>query len=200
MSDWISPTEASRMIEDRTPPTMAEGFRVGVALATLAPSVEILGRAKLQPRKPAAEDYGNPVLWPVTAANWRVVLAPNTPDINIEPENLLRDFDAHKLETERALATVVTIVFKNPVTRHDCMRSACALAEMLAEEMRASSLVCLHVPHDSYHDVDIHAHIVTLARAHRPTGWGEPLKQLLGKKAPDLLYDRWTSILARRRA
>lgn len=194
MLDWISPTAASAMTEDRTPASLPRGFRIGVALATLTSSVADLGRAKLQPREPEDADQVSPVLWPVTAAAWRIVLAPAAPDIFVEPENLLRDYDRHRLEKERSLAVVTTIDFKNALTRHDCMRSACRLAELLADEMQASSLVVLHVPGDSGHDVDIHAHVLTLGRRHRPTGWGEPLTRLLGKKSPDLLYDRWTSV------
>ncbi|HLY91082.1 MAG TPA: hypothetical protein VKQ27_19015 [Acetobacteraceae bacterium] len=193
---WISPTAALRMTEDRTPPGV-ESFRTGVARASLGAAASSLAQAKLQPRCPTDGDRINPHLWPITAADWKVVLAPRVPDAFQPPELLFPAFDRHHLPEEDVVGLVTTVYYPKAITRHDCMAEVIAYADRLACRWALSSLVVLHVPGDSRHEMAMHGHILSLPLKHLPTGFAAPTP-LLNKKGPGLLHKELLDLRAAR--
>lgn len=195
--DWISPSAAMDMVYD-DPMGKMDGF--GFALLRprakdKANSVADLARAKLQPRCPDDRKSATGA-WPVTASDWRLVLAPGTPDVTGGIERWLADYDAAIHSRQKLLAAVLTFRFSADMMLHDMMSVANAYAERkLARERRLSSLLVLHAPGDELSARDPHVHALVLARTHRPCGWGAPHPDLT-EEAQLLFHDEWTAFRA----
>ena len=110
---------------------------------------------------------------PVTAHDYRLVLAPLVPDTG-DLELLYGGYDAKAPDRLKVLAAVLTMKFDRDALVHDMMSAVTAYAEMiLARKRRLSSLVVMHMPSDGMSARAPHIHVLCTTRVHRPAGFCE---------------------------
>ena len=174
MAKWISPAGAVAMLSN-DPAGGDEDF--GFSTLKLdgrkqRNSVLDLARAKLQPREPTAAEAAASSL-PVTARDYRLVLAPLVPDTG-DIGQLYSSYDAKAPERLTVLAAVLTMKFDRDALVHDMMSAVSTYAEMiLARQRRLSSLVVMHMPSDGMSGRAPHIHVLCATRVHRPAGFCE---------------------------
>lgn len=176
MSKWISPGAAMDMVFDdpaRVGPNSNYGFAILWAGDGKGGThcVADLARAKLQPCKPtAATPVPATAGWATTAHDCRVVLARGVPDMSAR--ELVEAYDAADAG-QNLLAIAQTLRFDADLPRHAMMHMAYMYTAMCLQPKRLSSLIVQHMPGDARSIRTPHVHVLTLARTHRLSGFGE---------------------------
>jgi len=94
----------------------------------------------------------------------------------------------------KLLAVILTMRFDENAMVHDVMSAVGSYAEMiLARQRRISSLVVVHRPGEELSARPIHAHVLALARTHRPAGFSELHRSFQGQseKLHSTFLDEW---------
>ncbi|SOB81154.1 hypothetical protein SAMN06297144_1426 [Sphingomonas guangdongensis] len=176
MAKWTSPAAAADMVFD-DPARLGSGSHFGFAILWAENRGERaktadLACAKLQPAKPKGEGVQKDETWAVTASDHRLLLAAGTPDI-ASPKVLFDSYDADVCANQNLLAVVQTLRFDPDLPRHTMMQHAYLYASLTLHPKRLSSLIVQHMPGDIRSARAPHVHILTLARVHRISGWGQ---------------------------
>jgi hypothetical protein len=191
---WISPNEASDMVFT-DPQGPMDDFSFGLLRRQLRGkpnSVTTFARAKLQPRRPDDTDRIASALWPITAAAWAVVLAPGVSDDLAMPELLFPRYEAELIAWEKVMLISVTLRFPDAASRHDIVDQVRTFATLrLARARGLTSMIVLHMPGEMASANAPHCHIVTLAREHRPYGFGAYAADLIVNEGQTILFEEW---------
>ncbi len=194
--DWISPSQTMDMMFT-DPLGSMEGFSFGLLRKSMRGtpnSVAGFAFAKLNPRQPSATELATRGLWPCTAADAAVALAPGVADIWSDPALLFTRYETELLPDETGALVVLTLRFTLDHTRHDMFDQAYAFAlERLARARRLSTMVVLHVPGESVSRSLPHAHLVAIARTHSASGFGAYDEEVFCDAGQRLLFDEWQS-------
>lgn len=99
---WLSPNSLQDMLIHDPMGQSHPDFSFGILKRELRGrknSAADFARGKLQPRRPNLDEIAQvSVLWPVTAADWKVILAPGVSDDYASPELLFNRFEAQVSE------------------------------------------------------------------------------------------------------
>lgn len=176
MAKWISPSAAMNMVFDDPARVGSDSdFAFAILWASDGKgrdhSVADLARAKLQPCKPGTNALASQTAgWPTTACDYRLVLARGVPDISAR--ELTEAYDRAE-GGQNLLAIVQTLRFDADLPRHAMMHAAYMYAAMSLQPKRLSSIIVQHMPSDARSVRAPHVHVLTLARTHRLSGFGE---------------------------
>lgn len=197
---WISPAKTmDMMFTDPLGPM--EGFSFGLlrrSMRGVPNSVAGFAFAKLNPREPEAVEPGTRGLWPSTAADAAVALAPGVADVWSDPALLFNRYENELLPSETGALLVLTLRFSIDHTRHDMFDMGYAFAlERLARVRRLSTLVVLHIPGEAVSRSLPHVHLVTLARTHSASGFGAYDEEVFCDAGQKLLFDEWQAFAER---
>ena len=191
---WISPADADAMLYD-DPDGSTSDFGFALMRPTAKGKANLtadLARAKLQPSKPTDSDWQAGGLWPITCTTSRVVPAPG---VAVEPdalEAIFHGYDAKIKPHQRLLAVVLTMRMDHDWLAADILSLVGGYAlEKLALERRLTSMTVVHMPGDELSARRPHAHVMTLARVHRASGWGALHPDLTAKRAQAAFYAEW---------
>lgn len=162
---WLSPSELQDMlIHDplgQTDPDFSYGILKAKLRGRKNSAVEF-ARGKLQPRRPTSEEVEKAgVLWPITAADWKVILAPGVSDDLAAPELLFGRFEAEVSERARSLLVCTTLRFPAATNRHEALMDGLMLGNLLAREFSLTSLLVQHIPALSGSANPMHLHLLT---------------------------------------
>ncbi len=191
---WISPAEADDMLYDDPDGSAADfGFALLRAKAKGKDNLTAdLARAKLQPSRPADAAWQTGGLWPITCTTSRVVPAPG---VAVEPdalESIFHGYDAKIKPHQRLLAVVLTMRMDHDWQPADILSLVGGYTlEKLALERRLTSMIVVHMPGDELSARRPHAHVVTLSRVHRASGWAELHPDLTAKAAQAAFAAEW---------
>lgn len=197
---WISPAKTmDMMFTDPLGPM--DGFSFGLlrtSMRGVPNSVAGFAFGKLNPREPEAAEPATRGLWPSTAADAALALAPGVADVWRDPALLFTRYENELLLDETGALLVLTLRFSLDHTRHDMFDAGYAFAlERLARARRLSTLVVLHVPGDAVSRSLPHIHLVALARAHSASGFGAYAEDVFCDAGQKLLFDEWTAFSKR---
>lgn len=197
---WISPAKTmDMMFTDPLGPM--DGFSFGLlrkSMRGVPNSVAGFAFAKLNPREPEAVEPGTCGLWPLTAADAAVALAPGVADVWSDPALLFTRYESELLPAETGALLVLTLRFSIDHTRHDMFDMGYAFAlERLARARRLSTLVVLHIPGEAVSRSLPHVHLVTLARTHSASGFGAYDEEVFCDAGQKLLFDEWQAFAER---
>lgn len=192
--DWISPSHTmDMMFTDPLGPM--DGFSFGLlrkSMRGVPNSVAGFAFAKLNPRAPEADEPGTRGLWPSTAADAAVALAPGVADVWSDPALLFTRYENELLPGETGALLVLTLRFSLDHARHDMFDMGYAFAlERLARARRLSTLVVLHVPGEAVSRSLPHVHLVALARTHSASGFGAYDEEVFCDSGQKLLFGEW---------
>lgn len=178
-----------------------EGFSFGLlrkSMRGVPNSVAGFAFAKLNPREPGALEPGTRGLWPATAADAAVALAPGVADVWRDPALLFTRYESELLPGETGALLVLTLRFSLDHTRHDMFDMGYAFAlERLARARRLSTLVVLHVPGDAVSRSLPHVHLVALARTHAASGFGAYDEEVFCDAGQKVLFAEWQAFCQR---
>lgn len=177
MAKWISPTAAMNLIFDDPARIGAdESYGFGVQWANVDGERSLtadLARAKLQPRKPTSVEItvaGSD--WAVTAHDYRLIMAPGVADVR-GPRELFETYDGALPKGQNLLAVIQTLRFDPDQPRHAMMQAAHLYVSMCLQPKRLTTMIVQHMPCDLRSARAPHVHLLTLARTHRLSGFGE---------------------------
>lgn len=192
--DWISPAQAmDMMFTDPLGPM--DGFSFGLlrtSMRGVPNNVAGFAYAKLNPCKPEADAAATRGLWPCTAADAAVALAPGVADVWNDPALLFTRYGSELLPYETGALLILTLRFSLDHTRHDMFDLGYAFAlERLARGRRLSTMVVLHVPGESVSRSLPHVHLVSLARTHSASGFGAYDEEVFCDAGQKVLFDEW---------
>ena len=170
--EWISPARAAAFL--KSVPTGNPDFDYALLLQKKdGPSrtVADLLRAKLQPRQPKPAEWAKSTGWPVTASDYRLILARKIPMV-ASIETLAADYDSNVVLHQDVLAMVLTVHYDEmSMYPHDAMAMAATFCETNLAKWGATSVLIQHTPGKMLSDCRPHIHIVCLARTHSLHGW-----------------------------
>ncbi|QKR99250.1 hypothetical protein F9288_05980 [Sphingomonas sp. CL5.1] len=173
---WISPAQAMDMVYD-DPARIGPDDEFGFALLWAGNGkggkhcTADLARAKLQPRKPTAQEITDAgPNWAITAADYRLLLADGVADVRSARE-LFESYDAQVMSGQNLLAIVQTLRFSPSMPRHGMMHAAYMYTALCLQPKKLSSLIVQHMPSDSRSDLAPHLHIVTPVLTHHLSGY-----------------------------
>lgn len=197
---WISPSEAmDMMFTDPLGPM--DGFSFGLLRTSIrgeANSIPGFAFAKLNPCEPHVNEPCSRGLWPSTAADAAVALAPGVADVWGDPALLFTRYESELPPGETGALLVLTLRFSVDYARHDMFDMGYAFAlERLARARRLSTLVVLHVPGEAASRAQPHIHLVTLARTHSASGFGAYDDEVFCDMGQQLLFDEWQNFSKR---
>lgn len=173
---WISPAQAMDMVYD-DPAHLGADPEFGFALLWAGDNrggthrAADLARAKLQPRKPTAQEIAAAGSdWAITAADHRLLLADGVADVR-SARDLFDGYDAHVAPGQNLLAVVQTLRFSPSMPRHGMMHAAYMYTALCLQPKKLSSLIVQHMPADARSGRSPHLHIVTPVLTHHLSGY-----------------------------